>query len=184
LPDQVRHDGRALDYQDLVCPADISPLIKTFHRVRNMRISILIVYSVHYILLISFYDLARPLLYRFDIMIGRQPGILTDKLIKWLRKPLNERMANMDHEGLFVLERIKEVTMMCGREQSIYDHISSFGIALYVLGLFDVDDIMSIDDIDSDEAAIILKNHFTNIQNKKYLRIITLQNQERNILSL
>jgi hypothetical protein len=77
---------------------------------------------------------------------------------------LNERMANMDHEGLFVSERIKEVAMMCGREQSIYDQISSFGIALYVLGLFDVDDILSIDDIDSDEAAMLLKEHFTQIK--------------------
>jgi hypothetical protein len=73
-------------------------------------------------------------------------------------------MAKMDHEGLFVSERIKEVTMMCGREQSIYDQISSFGIALYVLGLFDVDDILSIDDIDSGEAAMYLKEHFTQIK--------------------
>ncbi len=73
-------------------------------------------------------------------------------------------MANMDHEGLFVSERIKEVSMMCGREQSIYDQISSFGIALYILGLFDADDIMSINDIDPDEAAAILKEHFTAIK--------------------
>lgn len=70
----------------------------------------------------------------------------------------------MDHEGLFVSERIKEVTMMCGREQSIYDQISSFGIALYVLGLFDADDILALDDIDSDDAAAVLKEHFTPIQ--------------------
>jgi hypothetical protein len=75
-------------------------------------------------------------------------------------------MASMDHEGLFVSERIKEVTMMCGREHSIYDQISSFGIALYVLGLFDADDIMSIDDIDSDEAAMILTEHFTRIKSE------------------
>ena len=70
----------------------------------------------------------------------------------------------MDHEDLFVSERIKEVTMMCGREQSIYDQISSFGIALYVLGLFDADDIMSINDIDSDEAAMFLQEHFSPIR--------------------
>jgi hypothetical protein len=87
-----------------------------------------------------------------------------DHIIECLLKPFKERMANMDHEGLFVSERIKEVTMMCGREQSIYDQISSFGIALYVLGLFDDDDIMAIDDIDSNEAGMLLKTQFTQIK--------------------
>jgi hypothetical protein len=73
----------------------------------------------------------------------------------------------MDHEGLFVSERIKEVTMMCGREQSIYDQISSFGIALYVLGFFDSDNILSIDDIGQDEAAMVLQDHFTEIQKEE-----------------
>jgi hypothetical protein len=73
----------------------------------------------------------------------------------------------MDHEGLFVSERIKEVTMMCGREQSIYDQISSFGIALYVLGFFDSDDILSIDDIGQDEAAMVLQEHFTEIKKEE-----------------
>lgn len=73
----------------------------------------------------------------------------------------------MDHEGLFVSERIKEVTMMCGREQSIYDQISSFGVAFYVLGLFDADDILSVGDIDSNEAAMILQEHFTQINKEE-----------------
>ncbi len=70
----------------------------------------------------------------------------------------------MDHEGLFVSERIKEVTMMCGREQSIYDQINSFGVALYVLGFFDADDVMSVEDIDPEEAAMILKEHFSPVR--------------------
>jgi hypothetical protein len=97
-------------------------------------------------------------------MLGKQPGIEADHIREWFLKPFKERIAKMDHEGLFVSERIKEVTMMCGREQSIYDQISSFGIALYVLGFFEGDDIMSIDDIDSNEAASLLKKHFTHIR--------------------
>lgn len=70
----------------------------------------------------------------------------------------------MDHEGLFVSERIEEVTTLCGREQSIYQQISSFGIALYVLGFFDEEDILSIEDIGQEEAAAILEEHFTEIE--------------------
>lgn len=73
----------------------------------------------------------------------------------------------MDHEGLFVSERIEEVTMVCGREQSIYEQISGFGIALYVLGFFDGDDIISIEDVDQQEAAAILEEHFTEIKKEE-----------------
>ena len=70
----------------------------------------------------------------------------------------------MDREGLLVSERIDEVTMMCPREHPIYEQVSSFGIALYVLGFFKAADVMSFDDVDSTEAANILKEHFIPIK--------------------
>jgi hypothetical protein len=73
-------------------------------------------------------------------------------------------MVNMDHECLLVSERLDEVTMMCPRENPIYEHVSSFGIALYVLGFFNVADVMSFDDVDASEAANILKEHFIPIR--------------------
>lgn len=66
----------------------------------------------------------------------------------------------MDREGILVSERLKEVSMICARENPIYEQVSSFGIALYVLGCFKVPDVMSIDDIDSVEAGNLLKDHF------------------------
>lgn len=70
----------------------------------------------------------------------------------------------MDSEDLLVSERIKEVSMICPRENPIYEQVSSFGIALYVLGFFKAPDVMSFDDIDSTEAANILKEQFIPIK--------------------
>lgn len=67
----------------------------------------------------------------------------------------------MDREGILVSERIKEVSMICARENPIYEQVSSYGIALYVLGCFKAPDVMSIDDIDSVEAGNLLKEHFS-----------------------
>jgi hypothetical protein len=69
-------------------------------------------------------------------------------------------MATMNSEGFLVLDRINEVTMMCSREHPIYEQISSYSIALYVLGHFKCADLMSFEDIDADEAARILKEAF------------------------
>jgi hypothetical protein len=66
----------------------------------------------------------------------------------------------MDREGILVSERIEEVSMICARENPIYEQVSSFGIALYVLGCFKVPDAMSFNDIDEVDAGIILKEHF------------------------
>jgi hypothetical protein len=66
----------------------------------------------------------------------------------------------MEREGILISERIKEVSVICARENPIYEQVSSFGIALYVLGCFNAPDIMSIDDIDSVEAGNILNEHF------------------------
>ncbi len=70
---------------------------------------------------------------------------------------------NMDCEGLLISERIEEIMMMCDREHPIYEQISSFSIALYALGFFNCDDLMSFQDIDAHEAAVILSEHFTKI---------------------
>ncbi len=69
--------------------------------------------------------------------------------------------ADMSDEGLQICERIKEIMMMCDREDPVYEQISSFSIALYTLGYFDCPDLMSFQDVDAQEAAAILKEHFT-----------------------
>ena len=77
---------------------------------------------------------------------------------------VRELMANgadMSDEGLRICERIKEIMMMCDREDPVYEQISSFSIALYTLGYFDSPDLMSFQDVDGQEAAAILKEHFT-----------------------
>ena len=69
--------------------------------------------------------------------------------------------ADMSDEGLRICERVKEIMMMCDREDPVYEQISSFSIALYTLGYFDCPDVMSFEDVDGQEAAQILKEHFT-----------------------
>jgi len=74
--------------------------------------------------------------------------------------------SDMSDEGLQVCERIKEVMMMCDREDPVYEQISSFSIALYTLGYFDCPDVMSFQDVDAQEAAAILSEHFTPVRSK------------------
>lgn len=81
-------------------------------------------------------------------------------MAKLIAEPFNERMATMNSEGFLVLDRINEVTMMCSREHPIYEQISSYSIALYVLGHFKCADLMSFEDVEADEAARILKQAF------------------------
>jgi len=69
--------------------------------------------------------------------------------------------SDMNEEGLLICERIKEVLMMCDREDPVYEQISSFSIALYTLGYFDCPDLMSFQDVDGQEAAAILEEYFT-----------------------
>ncbi|MBN1850149.1 MAG: hypothetical protein JW932_16370, partial [Deltaproteobacteria bacterium] len=45
----------------------------------------------------------------------------------------------------------------------IYEQVSCFGIALYVIGHFDCADLMSFDDVDTVEAGCILNEYFTEI---------------------
>lgn len=70
----------------------------------------------------------------------------------------------MDKENLQITERIEEIMMMCPREKPIYEDISSFSIALYALGFFDCSDMLSFDDVDSQEAAGFLREHFSEIK--------------------
>lgn len=72
----------------------------------------------------------------------------------------------MDREWLFISERLGEVSRICGREHPIYEHVSNFGLALYVLGFFKCEDIMSVEDVDEVEAASILKEHFIPVEKK------------------
>ena len=72
----------------------------------------------------------------------------------------------MDHEGIFIWERIDEISGMCEREQPIYEQISNFSIALYVFGYFACDDLLSADDVDHVEAGSILKEHFDKVEKK------------------
>jgi hypothetical protein len=69
----------------------------------------------------------------------------------------------MDRGGLLISERIKEATVMCPRENPLYEKISNFGIALYVLGFSDGADLMSFEDVKQEGAAAVLKEHFTQI---------------------
>lgn len=74
----------------------------------------------------------------------------------------------MDTEKLLISERIDEVKMMCDREHPIYEQISCFSIALYVIGHFNCADLMSFDDVDTTEAGCILKEHFTEIKEEEF----------------
>jgi hypothetical protein len=76
-------------------------------------------------------------------------------------------MADMNHEGIFVSERIGEIMMMCARENPIYEQVSNYSIALYVIGHLRCADVMTLEDIEITEAASILKEHFVRISEKE-----------------
>ncbi len=77
---------------------------------------------------------------------------------------LVSRGAEISDEGLQILERMKEIMMMCAREDPVYEQISSFSVALYTLGYFDCPDLMSFQDVDAQEAAAILAENFTSVR--------------------
>ena len=79
-------------------------------------------------------------------------------------KELIRESASMDQETLELIERIEEIIMMCDREQPVYEQISSFSIALYTLGFFNCSDLMSFEDVDAQEAALILSDDFIEIK--------------------
>ncbi|RJQ75545.1 MAG: hypothetical protein C4519_15665 [Desulfobacteraceae bacterium] len=69
----------------------------------------------------------------------------------------------MKHAGLLTAERMDEVMMICARENPVYEQVSNFSIALYVIGHYKCTDLMSLDDVDPSEAASILKEDFHEI---------------------
>lgn len=58
------------------------------------------------------------------------------------------------------LERINEVNFMCSRTNPVYEQISSYSAALYVLGCMEAKDFMSIEDIDMCMASEKLSEEF------------------------
>ncbi|MGM0452854.1 MAG: hypothetical protein ACQERN_06795 [Thermodesulfobacteriota bacterium] len=73
---------------------------------------------------------------------------------------------DISDEGLMICDRIKEIMMMCDRINPVYEQVSSFSIALYTLGHFDAPDLMSVQDVDAQEAAAFLSEHFTPVRPK------------------
>ncbi len=65
-----------------------------------------------------------------------------------------------------VSERIHEVKMMCDRCNPVYEQISNYSIALYVLGYFDDSYLMDIEDMDVCLASEILKENFEQVDEK------------------
>lgn len=74
---------------------------------------------------------------------------------------LQVRMGKMDHNGILVMERIDEILTLCDRNHPLYEQVSSFSVVLYALGYFDCPDFMSFHDISVFEAAQILQEQFT-----------------------
>ncbi|MFO7686508.1 MAG: hypothetical protein R6V60_10450 [Desulfobacterales bacterium] len=70
----------------------------------------------------------------------------------------------MDMEALMMMERIEEVTSLCERNSPGYENVSNFSIALYVLGCYDGQGLMSAPDVDDYDAADYLKEWFTEVQ--------------------
>jgi hypothetical protein len=58
--------------------------------------------------------------------------------------------------------------MMCARENPIYEQVSNFSVALYILGHLRCADVMELDDIEITEAAGILKEHFIRINEEEW----------------
>jgi hypothetical protein len=70
----------------------------------------------------------------------------------------------MNPDGLQTLERMEEILMMCARKNPVYEQISSFSVALYAMGFDPCSDFISFPDVDSGEAAAILKDYFVEIR--------------------
>ena len=70
----------------------------------------------------------------------------------------------MDREWLYICDRLNEVSRLCGREHPIYEHVSNYSLALYIIGFFKSPDIMTVDDLDEVDAGSILKEYFIPIE--------------------
>lgn len=78
----------------------------------------------------------------------------------FLENAFEQYRGNISPEGLQACERIEEAMMMCARDNPVYEQISNFSIALYILGYFDCNDLMSVPDTDPAEAGQILRQDF------------------------
>ncbi len=87
-----------------------------------------------------------------------------DEEVKLQNRILKPQSWEMGSQALLVSERIREVMLMCDRENPIYEQISSFSIALYAIGYVDCEDLMSFQDIEQHEAAAILQEDFTLVE--------------------
>lgn len=82
----------------------------------------------------------------------------------FLENALERYRSHISPEGLFMCERIEEVMMICARDNPVYEQISSFAIALYILGHFDCTDLMSVQDVEFVQAGQILQDDFIRIR--------------------
>jgi hypothetical protein len=98
-------------------------------------------------------------------MVKKNPQVCMDfpqdDEVELQNRILKPQSWQMGSQALLVSERIREVMQMCDRENPIYEQISSFSIALYVIGYVDCEDLMSFQDIEQHEAATILDEDFT-----------------------
>ena len=78
--------------------------------------------------------------------------------------PFHLKTIKTDFEGVLVSERMAEIMSMCDRNHPVYEQVTSFSVALYVLGFFDCPDFMSFQDVSAGEAAEILRTGFTEIE--------------------
>ncbi len=70
----------------------------------------------------------------------------------------------MKQNQSIVSERIAEVEMMCQRDNPVYEQVTNFSVAFYILNHINATDLMSVEDIDSSAAAQILKDDFEQIK--------------------
>ncbi len=65
------------------------------------------------------------------------------------------------------LEKIDEINYMCSRDNPIYEQISNYSIALYVVGCSEAQDLMAVEDMDICTASEKLREHFKKIEKKE-----------------
>jgi hypothetical protein len=98
-----------------------------------------------------------------EYMLMNQKSFRNDEFAGGGRMGVSAAMAP---DALLIDERIREITMMCDRENPIYEQIGGFSIALYPIGFFDGDDLMSVPDLDFREAAAVLSACFEEVSLK------------------
>lgn len=62
-----------------------------------------------------------------------------------------------------IQDRINEAQWVCNCDTPIHSQISEYGLSLYILGLLDTPDIVSVDDYDMGMASEILRDRFLEV---------------------